>query len=118
MLATKIIVFFLLSFATALITFYCHHTRKPIRSYISGLACLICIAVTTSTYNALMVQNQRERAYQKIENDEWIRTDTICFKDGSLLQMVFTDSISHVPHVKDLQKSLRNSLVSLKPNSL
>lgn len=48
-----------------------------------------------------MVQNQRERAYQKIENDEWIRTDTICFKDGSLYDKNFFGNIDLIEESSD-----------------
>jgi len=89
MLVIGIIFFTILAFLTVLAALYFLHdySYKPKRACICFACGLCCICITAHLTNTLQLQNQR--VYHRIYEDELIRTDTICYKDGSLYDTHF-----------------------------
>ena len=101
MLAIKIILFTVLGLVLALAGFYfiSDYVRKPKISYICFSACFICLIIVLISNNTLAKQNRR--IYQREETRELIKTDTLCFENGSIYQRNYFGNIDLVQQSRE-----------------
>jgi len=89
MLAIGIIFFAILACLTGCtaLYFFHEHAYNPKIACVCSAFCILCICITSHLNQTLKIQMQP--VYHRIFEDELVRTDTLCYKDGSLFDTHF-----------------------------